>query len=239
MKKTHHLIALLVLLPALLLFSGCGSMGGTRTTTTRSIDPATGTDVVTMVEDEPDFWESGNLRMYYEADAKRTDNHRAVADKKIDAIVANGASRTYSTPTEATLGSIIDSLLIAQIRDTAPPPSSTAPKTAVDLFERNLVPLAYLGVGIAGEMLDWDLGGPFGMNSGEGSTSLEDVVAGGDLYINSERSDQYYLEEGSAWGGQENPSFNWHYETNTGNSTNSGEGEASSSLPSDDDLGLF
>jgi len=55
-----------------------------------------------------------------------------------------------------------------------------------------------------------------------------------------ERSDQYYLEEGSAWGGQENPSFNWHWETNQGNSTNSGqEGQASSNLPSDDDVGLF
>jgi hypothetical protein len=218
-----------------LVMTGCA--GGTRTTTTRSIDPDTGMERVTMTEEGVDFWESGNLRMYYEADAKRTDNHRIVADKKINAIMENGVRRTYSTPTEATLGSVIDSLLIAQIRDTAPPPSAAAPKTAVDLFERNLVPLAYLGVGIAGELLDWDLGGPFGMNSGEGSTSLEDVVAGGDLYINSERSDQYYLEEGSAWGGQENPSFSWTYQT--GNSTNSGEGQATTSMPEDTNTSLF
>lgn len=236
MKKMSRCLILLVLLPTMLIFSGCG---GTRTTTTRSIDPATGTEVVKMTEEDTDFWESGNLRMYYEADGKRTDNHRAVADKKIDAITMNGARRTYSTPTEATLGSIIDSLLIAQVRETAPPPTSAAPKTAVDLFERNLVPLAYLGAGVAGELMDMDIGSPFGMNGGEGSTSLEDVVAGGDLYINSERSDQYYLEEGSAWGGQENPSFNWHYETNTGNSTNSGEGQASSSLPEDSNTSLF
>jgi hypothetical protein len=232
-----RLVQAMAIVMVLGLLSGC--MGGTRTTTTKSIDPATGNEVVKMVEEDADFWESGNLRMYYEADGKRTDNHRAVADKKIDAITMNGARRTYSTPTEATLGSIIDSLLIAQIRDTAPPPTSAAPRTAVDMFERNLVPLVSMGIGIAGELMDWDIGGPWGMNSGEGSTSLEDVVAGGDLYINSERSDQYYLEEGSAWGGQENPSFNWHYETNTGNSTNSGEGQASSSLPEDTNTSLF
>jgi len=234
-----RILPIFLCLLAMLSLSGCISLGGTRTTTTRSIDPATNTEVVKMVEEDTDFWESGNLRMYYEADARRTDNHRAVAEKKIDTIVENGAKRTYSTPTEATLGSIIDSLLVAQVRDTAPPPAAAAPKTAVDLFERNLIPLAYLGVGIAGELMDWDLGGPFGMNSGEGSTSLEDVVAGGDIYINSERSDQYYLEEGSAWGGQENPTFTWTTETNTGNSTNSGEGTATTSVPSDDDTGLF
>ena len=84
-----------------------------------------------------------------------------------------------------------------------------------------------------------DIGRPFGMNSGEGSTSLEEVVAGGDIFINSERTDQYYLEEGSAWGGQENPAFSWQYETNTGNSTNSGEGSASASAPSDENTSLF
>lgn len=229
-----HAMAIVMVLG---LLSGC--MGGTRTTTTRSIDPATNTEVVKMVQEDTDFWESGNLRMYYDADGKRVDANRAVAERKVAGILENGARRTYSTPTEATLGSIIDSLLIAQVRETAPPPSAAAPRTAVDLFERNLVPLTYLGVGIAGELLDWDLGGPLGANSGEGSTSLEDVVAGGDLYINSERSDQYYLEEGSAWGGQENPSFSWHYETNTGNSTNSGEGQASSSLPEDTETSLF
>jgi len=234
-----RLIQAMAIVMVLGLLSGCGGMGGTRTTTTRSIDPATNTETVKMVEESTDFWESGNLRMYYEADAKRTDNHRAVVDKKIDAIVTNGARRTYSTPTEATLGSIIDSLLIAQVRETAPPPTSAAPRTAVDLFERNLVPLAYLGVGIAGELMDMDIGSPFGMNGGEGSTSLEDVVAGGDIWINSERSDQYYLEEGAAWGGQENPNFSWTTETNTGNSTNSGEGQATSSMPEDSETSLF
>lgn len=236
-----RILLVCVCLLAMLFLNGCFFSSDTkRTTTTRAIDPATGTEKIVMVEEDQDFWESGNLRMYYEADARRTDNHRAVAERKVSGILENGARRTYSTPTEATLGSIIDSLLIAQVRDTAPPPSSPAPKTAVDMFSGNLVPLAYLGVGIAGELLDLDLGGPFGVNSGEGSTSLEDVVAGGDIYINSERSDQYYLEEGSAWGGQENPSFNWHWETNQGNSTNSGqEGQASSNLPSDDDVGLF
>lgn len=232
--------ALAIVMVATML-SGCiSTTGNKRTTTTRSIDPATKTEVVKMMEEDVDFWESGNLRMYYEADAKRTDNHRAVAEKKIETIEENGRARTYSTPTEATLGSIIDSLLIAQVRDVAPPPTSAAPKTAVDLFERNLVPLAYLGVGIAGEVMDWDIGGPFSTNSGEGSTAMEKVTVGGDLYVNSERSDQYYLEEGSAWGGQENPAFSLSTETNTGNSTNSGqEGQASSSLPEDSNTSLF
>lgn len=236
MKKVLQTVACLAIAMSL---AGCVLSGGKIITTTKSIDPATGKEKVVMTEKDADFWESGNLRMYYEADGKRVDGHTAVSMKKVDGLLELERSRTYSTPTEATLGGVITSLLVAQVRESAPPPSSVSPKTAVDMFERNLIPLAYLGVGIASEIFDLDIGGPFG-GAGEGNTALDNVIAGGDIYVNSERSDQYYLEEGSAWGGQENPSFSWHYETNTGNSTNSGqEGAASSNVPTDDNTSLF
>jgi hypothetical protein len=239
MKRISMLACILALLLAL---TGCIGSKSTRTTTTRAIDPDTGTEKVTMVEEDKDFWESGNLRMYYEADGKRVDAHQRLATEKIIFIREQGALRQadLQTPTERVLSNVVDTLLVAQIPTVAPAPSSPAPKTAVDMFERNLIPLTQIGLGIAGEAFDWDIGGPFGANSGEGSTSLEEVVAGGDIFINSERNDQYYLEEGSAWGGQENSTFSWQYETNTGNSTNSGqEGTASASAPSDENTSLF
>jgi hypothetical protein len=239
MKKFSMLVCILALLPAM---TGCIGTTNTRTTTTRAIDPDTGTEKVTMVEEDKDFWESGNLRMYYEADGKRVDAHQRLATEKITFIREQGVLRQadLQTPTERVLSNVVDTLLVAQIPTVAPAPSSPAPKTAVDMFERNLVPLTHLAVGVGGELLDLDIGGPFGRNSGEGSSSLEEVVVGGDLFINSEKADQYYLEEGSAWGGQENPTFSWQYETNTGNSTNSGqEGTASASAPSDKNTSLF
>ena len=234
--KLVHVLAILAVAISL---SACGS--NTRTTTTRALDPDTGTEKVTMVEEDKDFWESGNLRMYYESDGKRVDAHQRLALEKITFVREQGVLRQadLQTPTERVLSNVVDTLLVAQIPTVAAAPSSPAPKTAVDMFERNLIPLATLGIGVAGAVFDWDIGGPFGANSGEGSTSLEEVVAGGDIFINSERNDQYYLEEGSAWGGQENPTFSWQYETNTGNSTNSGEGTASASAPSDENTSLF
>lgn len=225
-------VLLLIVFLALSLLSGCS-----RAVTTQSLDAA-GNPVTTTTERS--FFASENLETYYQHEDRRVDKHTAIAEKKIDAIQENGRSRTYSTPTEATLGSIIDSLLIASIRESAPPPANPAPKTMGDYLGPQAVPLLQLGLGAVGAAFDWDTGWAFGGSGGEGNSYLEEVVAGGDIYINSQRKDQYYLEEGSAWGAQENPSFNWHYETNTGNSTNSGQkGQASSSLPSDDDMGLF
>lgn len=229
MKKVISIIALLAM-------TGCA--GGTTTITRTTTDTLTGQVVVTEEQQPaPSIFKSENLEMYYNNDNQRVASHQLVAVTQVNGILANGARRVYSTPTEATLGSVIDSLLIAQVRASAPPSTSPAPKTAIDLFERNIIPLAYLGVGILGAAFDWDIGGPFGgSNGGDGSTSLREVTIAGDFYNQSERNDQYYLEEGSAWGGTESPNLSWTYETNTGNA--SGE-SSSSSVPSDDNTSLF
>ncbi len=102
MKRISMLACILALLLAL---TGCIGTTNTRTTTTRAIDPDTGNEVVKMVEEDKDFWESGNLRMYYEADGKRVDAHQRLALEKITFVREQGVLRQadLQTPTERVL----------------------------------------------------------------------------------------------------------------------------------------
>ena len=127
MKRISMLACILALLLAL---TGCIGTTNTRTTTTRAIDPATGTEVVNMVEEDKDFWESGNLRMYYEADGKRVDAHQRLALEKITFVREQGVLRQadLQTPTERVLSNVVDTLLVAQIPTVAPLAFLSCPK---------------------------------------------------------------------------------------------------------------
>lgn len=150
---------LVVVLGVFLLLVGCAP--STKTTTTLTYDDAN-KPVETTVEEPIDttpFFESGNLNNYFEYEGNRVDKFNVLALKKIDFIKEQGASRQkdLTTSVERALSNIVDTLLVAQI-PTAPPPDGIAPpKTMVDLFDKNFVPLASLslqayGLGIFGDV---------------------------------------------------------------------------------------
>ena len=230
MNKLNVLVFFVLLISLI----GCG-----RTVTTTLTD-ASGNQKI--IVEEKSFFSSENLESYYENDNKRSDNYARVVDKKIDTIKAGAAERRNLnlTPSEALLAGVIDTLSIAMISNSAPPPSSAPPKTMTDAIGGQAVALTSLGIGLAGAAFDWDIGGPFGSsNGGDGSTSLKEVTVGRDLYINGDRKDQYYLEEGAGWYATESTNLYWNYETYTGNAQAGGEGGAQTTTTSDDDMGLF
>lgn len=231
----------LVLTASVVALTGCfGS--GQKTTTVKSLDPATLIETTTTTEEDKDFFESGNLRMYYEADGKRVDSHQALALKKIEYVKEQGAARQADlvTTTERVLSNIVDTLLVAQIPTSAPQSNTPAPKTMADVASSGAgVQWAYLGMGLVGEAFDLDLDfGTFGGGGNDGSASLKEVTVAGNLLINSEINDQHYLEEGSAWSESYSPTLSW--ETYTGNSQNTGqEGQATSSTSTDEEVGIL
>ena len=237
--KRQSLFVLLLLVLAVMLLPGClPFMSRTKTTTLTDLDGRK-----KVVEEEKGFFASENLEAYYEHENKRIENYTRVIEKKIEAInaIAERRASIAMTPSEALMAGVIDTLSITIIKEAAPLPANPAPRTMGDYLGPQTVALAQIAVGGIGAAFDWDTGWVLGgSNSGEGSTSMKEVTIAGDFYNNSERRDQYYLEEGSAWGGTESPTLSWTYETYTGNSTNSGqEGTASASSPTDKDIGVF
>lgn len=220
------------------LLVGCA---GKTETVSKTTDPNTLIETTTTTTKDTDFFESGNLRMHYEADGKRVDSHERLATAKIGEIKEKGFERQkyLTTDTERALSNVVDTLLIAQIPTSAPQSNTPAPKTMADVASSGAgVQWAYLGMGLVGEAFDLDLDfGTFG-GGNDGSASLKEVTVAGDLLINSEINDQHYLEEGSAWSEVESPTLSW--ETYTGNSQNTGqEGQATSNSSNDDEVGIL
>ncbi len=124
-----------------MFLGGCAGATGKTTTT----DLATGKVVVT---ENPGFFESENLDKYYEFEGKRADKHAEVATAKISAIIETGAANmaNYTTPIERAQGGLITQMMVAQVPVTPPPDGIAAPKTMVDMFDRNLIPLLSTGL---------------------------------------------------------------------------------------------
>ena len=122
--------------------AGCGS---TRTTYTTD---KLGTPVQTT--EERSFFASENLSDHYKVVEKKSENHLAAVNAKLDALKENIAARMTTikmSATEAVLMSVIDSMQIAAI-PVDPPPDSKAPKTMADVLDTNLLGLANLGVNL-------------------------------------------------------------------------------------------
>lgn len=111
---------LLVLLPLLLV--GCG-----RQVIYSYDDPANPTRVTSKIE-EKSFWASENLEMHFDAIGKQS-----------TMLISLHQGNDYQTKTEEVLGGIVTMLLIDRLNRTP------APRTAVDFWSQNLVPLLGLG----------------------------------------------------------------------------------------------
>lgn len=235
MKKTSILCSMFVFL---FLF-GCGG----KTTITRQ-DPVTGDIVIT--EKESSFWKSENQEMAFDAVRDKIAAGVAIANKKLEQIEKNAVRRMNANlPSEAlAYADALDSVIISNIRHDIPVNDIPMPKNAADVMERNIIPLTYAGISLAGAAFDWDIGGPFGgTNKGDGSSYLRDVSVGGDLYLNSEMNGQYSLTDEASW--SLNPTTDMSTTTTTttstytGNNEVGGDGSPTSSTPSSDDSGLF
>lgn len=191
MKKLFYPLAL----GALLVLTGCAAP--TKVTTTTSIDPNTKEEFITIVEEPADntsFWESGNLKNYYEFETKRLESFNENVDKKINAIKENSIARASieMTNTERLLTNIIDGMLIAQIPVVPSPSGQTAPITMTDFFNKNLVGLTSVALQAYGIFLHSG-------NSGDDASVKITNTGAGDVFYQSydNKNPKYKLAEGA------------------------------------------
>lgn len=236
-QNLFGLLVLLVMVPALV---GCA--GKEEVVSREYLDPVTLEKQTVTTTKKGTWWESENQKNLLEFEANRVDQNSKLVLEQLNQLERNAIRRSQmDLPPEArAYADALDMVVTSQVRTSIPASGLPMPKNMADIMERNLVPLAYLGVGVVGAAFDLDIGGPFGTNGGEGSTWMKGVKVGGDMYVNSERNDQRYVEEGAALDESRTIDMSETYETYTGNSTNSGqEGSASSSTPTDEDIGFF
>lgn len=237
MKK----IATTLILVTALLLSGCMASGKNTTTTTR-IDPETGKEVTTKVETQNSFFKSENQQMHYDYENNRVDKAAAVAVKKIESMDLAAARRAEAglSPEARAYADAFDMYVRAQIQPAIPASGMQTPKNMADAIGPNMVALATLGAGVIGAAFDLDIGGPFGKNGGDGSTSLEEVSVAGDLYLNSSRHDSYSLSDSASFAPTNSPALSWTYTNTEGNQYTQGENSpVSSADPTESGVSLF
>lgn len=211
-----------LMLLSVFFISGCATYKVTETRT----DPTTKEVVVTETEKPSDFWESANLKNYYESELKIQQTHKDSVVAGINAIRENANERKHleMTPVEKALFNLNDQLSILLISLQPKPDRIKAPTTATDFWQQNLVGVGNLLLnGYSVFRKD-----PFGSN--QDSQSLKDVIAGRDIYINSERNDAYNLTEGSLDFSGSYTDFNWLLNTNSGNTGSTIKKEKQTSL---------
>lgn len=237
-----RLIAAMAIIVTALALAGCAGAGGKTTTTTVRIDPETGKEVKTMVENEASFWKSENQQMHYDYENNRVDKSAQVALKKIESMDLAAARRAEAglSPEARAYADAFDMYVRAQIQPAIPASGMPTPKNMADVVGPNMVALATLGVGVIGAAFDLDIGGPFGKNSGEGSTSLEEVTIAGDFYNNSVRQDSYSLSDSASFAPTSSPSLSWTYTNTEGNQyTQGSESPTTMSNPVESGVSLF
>jgi hypothetical protein len=119
-----------------LLLTGCGS-----TRTTYHTDKQTGA-MVPVATEERSFFASENLSDHNKLLEKKSDNHLAAVNAKLNALKENIAARMTTikmTATEAILMSVIDSQQLASVPVDPPPDNTKAPKTMADAFDGNFL----------------------------------------------------------------------------------------------------
>lgn len=241
MREWHKCGVALLMAVSFLFVSGCA--GGNKTTTKTYTDPETLQKQEVTTTETSTFWKSENQQMGYEVMEKKIDKGAEVALAKLEQIERNAARRSQMSlsPEARAYADALDTVVTAQIRPDVPVGDIPIAKNAADFIGPNAVALAYAGISLTGALLDLDIGGPFGGTAnGEGNASLDGVTVGRDLYVQSERSDQYNLAEDSAYNTTESTSLSWYTETHTGTSENSGQdGTATANVPSDEEIGLF
>lgn len=132
LKRNTFLCAFVLMVAAVVMLALGGCSGASRTTTTKTLPNGT---VLTVDERPYDFFESGNLRMYYESDSKRVESHERNVSKKIDAV--NGMlAQPASTPEARAWQQAAGLMAVANIKDSAPIVGQT-PKTMADVVSTN------------------------------------------------------------------------------------------------------
>lgn len=146
-----------------------------------------GTQVVTTTKTHG-FWESENLSNHYEFENNRVDRNAENVTKKIDAIqtqamLAIGAATTQNEKV------LVSALAMTQLNTIQTTPSASgmqAPKTSVDMLDRNLVGFANLGLNA------WNT---FGNNRGDDISDSPSIVnsgAGDVFYMSSNNKNPQY-----------------------------------------------
>jgi len=222
-----------------LLFNLSACAGG-KTTITRT-DPIT--KEVVIEEREASFWKSENQEMAYGYEEKGVSANEKIAIAKFEQIERNAIRRSQmNLSSEArAYADALDMVIIAEVKTALPASGMPLPKNMADVMEKNIVPLLYGGISLAGAIWDWDIGGPFGSstNKGDGSSYLRDVTVGGDLYLNSEMNGQYTLSDQASWSMTPTTDMSTTTNTYTGNNQVGGDGSPTSSTADSDESTLW
>jgi hypothetical protein len=180
-KKAQMLMGILMLL---LLSVGCA-----RQTVVETKTLSDGTDVVTKTTDHG-FWESENLAGFYQFENNRVDKNADNVAKKIDSIQKQAmlGIQSAQTQTEKVLISTLAMVQLGHIPTTPNPSGQQAPKTAVDMLDRNLLGLLNLGVSAWGV---YELGNNGG-DSYQDSPSIVNSGAGDVFFMSDNNKNPQY-----------------------------------------------
>lgn len=186
--------AITVLLAGLL--GGCGAIGlgtdPTKTTTTTTTDPVTLTQTTTTTEEPAPmsaggFFKSENLAEHYKFETSRLTNHESTADKKISAItttINQIMALDGPTPTEKLLSGIIATQQISMIQTSPGPSGIAAPKTMVDVADKNIGNFTGLVFGV------WDRVDDSRNDGGDSSVNIENT-GDGMVFYQSDKNSAY------------------------------------------------
>ena len=163
-------------------------IGCARQTVTETKQNLDGTQTVTVTKDHG-FWESENLSNFYGFENNRVDKNAENVTKKIDAIKEHAMQgiQNAQTQTEKVLISTLAMVQLDHIATTPPPSGQQAPRTGVDMWDKNLLGLVNTGLNVYGIF-----GRDGDRSSYDDSPSIVNSGAGDVFYMSSNNKNPQY-----------------------------------------------